>query len=42
MKIKQDIDRTRVLRQKAAGGSRGGNISAERTVEDLTKGRTIM
>ena len=42
MKIKHDIDRTRVLKQKASGGSRGGNISAERKIDDLMSGRTIM
>ena len=42
MRIKHDIERNRVLKQKANEGSRGGNIIPERAVDDLNKGRTIM
>ena len=42
MKIKHDLERNRVLKHKASGGLSGANLTAERAVEDLTKGRTIM
>ena len=42
MKIKQDIDRTRILRYKANEGKRGMNVLPERERENLELGRTIM
>ena len=42
MKIKQDIERTKILKYKAGEGKKGMSILAERERENLQKGRTIM
>ena len=41
MIIKQEIDRTRMLKIKANEGRKGGNVLLERKREDLTSGRTL-
>lgn len=41
MKIKEDIDRTRMLKIKANEGRKGGNVLQERKREDLSKGRAL-
>ena len=42
MKIKQDIERTRVLRAKSNEGRKGMSLLAERERENLERGRSIM
>ena len=42
MKIKQDIERTRILRIKANEGRKGMNVLPERQRENIEKGRSIM
>jgi len=41
MIIKQEIDRTKMLKIKANEGRKGGNVLLERKREDLTSGRTL-
>ena len=42
MIIKQEIDRTRILKTKANEGKKGSNVVVERKREDLMSGRAIM
>ena len=42
MKIKQDIDRTRLLRIRANEGRKGMNLLPERKRENIEQGRSIM
>ena len=42
MNIKQEIDRTRILRYKANEGKKGMSILSERARENIEGGRGIM
>jgi hypothetical protein len=41
LKIKQDIDRTRSLKQRANEGRKGASILAERSRENIEQGRSL-
>ncbi len=41
MKIKQEIDRTRMLKIKANEGKKGSSVLLERKREDLSQGRAL-
>ena len=41
MQIKRDIDRTKMLRQKANAGRLGGAIEMDRKVENIEQGRSL-
>jgi hypothetical protein len=41
MKIKKDIDRTKVLRLKANAGRDGGNKVMDRKVDNIEQGRSL-
>ena len=41
MQIKRDIDRTKMLRQKANTGKLGGAIEMDRKVENIEQGRSL-
>jgi hypothetical protein len=42
MRVKEELDRSRVLKTKAHAGRQGGALQLERDLDDLSKGRAIM
>ena len=41
MRIKRDLDRTKMLRHKANAGKKGGNIEMERKIDNIEQGRSL-
>ena len=42
MRIKEELERSRTLRTKAAAGRKGANVEAERDLEDMERGSRKM
>ena len=42
MRIKEELERTKTLRTKAAAGRKGANLAAERDLEDMERGSRKM
>ena len=42
MRIKEELERNKTLRTKAAAGRKGANVQAERDLEDMVQGSRKM